>query len=97
MSNHTPGPWTLSEMTKKGKRHLSVDNEWEEFASVYVKVGKSVSSEGEANARLIRAAPELFSALVGMLEATALSRRENVQLSRTEAERVLHKLFEENQ
>lgn len=73
MSKHTPGPWSIREVSKHG---TSVDG----FVGVGVawcganttvgnKGAHSISeSEAEANARLIAAAPELLDALTRMLK-----------------------------
>jgi hypothetical protein len=75
MSNtkHTPGPWELK--MPKGNRpsaRISGDG-WEDFAKVFTRTtfeGESKlhdCEEGEANARLIAAAPELLETLKDMV------------------------------
>lgn len=77
MSKHTPGPWAYRKITRKQeweidtKRCPNLGHEsWTGMSVVFgcdddPKMGKVV---GEANARLIAAAPELLEALEGMLE-----------------------------
>lgn len=72
MSAHTPGPWhysrldewTHSVVTKHGKLLDGSDNCW-----AIASVNKNREPEHEANARLISAAPDLLSAVRGLLDA----------------------------
>ena len=62
MSNkHTPGPWRKSIPVGHGKASTILDSSREQYrlADVYW----TPSGDGEANARLIAAAPELLEAL----------------------------------
>lgn len=74
MSKHTPGPWTIGEVSYK-KQRVDIDSlcsdpklghqEWHGLARAYGS--KEMPEEGSAtmlaNARLIAAAPELLAAL----------------------------------
>ncbi len=64
-SKHTPGPWVLGALRREFRQinAVSCEQPWEEFASVAVKLDGIPSKEGEANARLIAAAPDLLEAL----------------------------------
>lgn len=62
MAKHTPGPWHVHTMkSKAGFRIDSAGDEWQWLAEVFQAPDKE--SEGEANARLIAAAPEMLEAL----------------------------------
>ncbi len=61
MKKHTPGPWKLGRLGKS-TQHIDGDL-WSSFCKVYVVVGGEKNQEGEANARLIAAAPEMFALL----------------------------------
>ena len=66
---HTPGPWRIQEQIDKetGMVYLSGHN-WGYFAGVIVEMdGGFPSKEGQANARLIAAAPELMEALKALI------------------------------
>ena len=62
-ANHTPGPWNLGEEIDNF-RSISVPL-WSEFANVVVRLEDDDRPyfRGEANARLIAAAPDLLEAL----------------------------------
>lgn len=66
---HTPGPWILSDTTKAGNRKVSGYG-WDYFANVTVRMDGTAANceEGEANARLIAAAPDLLAALKAIVE-----------------------------
>jgi hypothetical protein len=59
---HTPGPWQLSRNQRNTKARIS-GKEWEWFARIWVSIDGEPSPEGEANARLIAAAPDMLAAL----------------------------------
>lgn len=59
---HTPGPWRLERPRSGHKIHVSGFG-WLRFARVWAEVGGQPNAEGEANARLIAAAPEMLEAL----------------------------------
>lgn len=66
MSKHTPGPWTLGSTRNQG-RYISGEG-WAELAHVVTVLSYGNGSlrkdhTGEANARLIAAAPELLAVL----------------------------------
>jgi hypothetical protein len=69
MSGHTPGPWALN--TDGPFAYLNGNPNaacpWFKFASVVVRVNDEPCLEGEANARLIAAAPELLRVARNML------------------------------
>lgn len=64
-SKHTPGPWAV----KKGSRYsrtggFSIDSHghWLELATIFAHIAEETNHLGEANARLIAAAPDLLAA-----------------------------------
>lgn len=70
---HTPGPWDISRRDPDewdedyrgfdGPDFVEVGSrKWESFALVAVKCNGDEDEEGEANARLVAAAPELLAA-----------------------------------
>lgn len=77
---HTPGPWTIGEMYTTGghgyEGYAPVSGDgWVAFAKVAVSLDGEPSGEGEANAKLIAAAPRLLSAAmaaVTVMEAVGL-------------------------
>jgi hypothetical protein len=71
MSKHTPGPWELSEAQYKDgfgtyRRVEQVEQFGDVVASVCIRhaVNHTLNACGDANARLIAAAPELLEMLV---------------------------------
>lgn len=61
---HTPGPWRVDMAEVTARDTVGIDGPgWKSFAEVYVRVGGRSSPEGEANAKLIAAAPDLLEAL----------------------------------
>ena len=58
---HTPGPWRFDGI-EDGEMRLSAES-WGWFARVCIEVDEAPSNEGQANARLIAAAPDLLAAL----------------------------------
>lgn len=69
MSGHTKGPWTTS-ASKRGQTHLNGLN-WSKFAKVVTRLrgtalDDACNNEGNANARVMAAAPELLEALKRM-------------------------------
>lgn len=68
-SEHTPGPWLLSDDPDSTSRHVCQDNE---ARSLIAKVSKwegsaNYTAAGTANASLISAAPDLLDALSEIL------------------------------
>lgn len=61
-SKFTPGPWK-AERSKSGSKVRISGHGWFRFARVWVEVADQRSEEGEANARLIAAAPDMLAAL----------------------------------
>lgn len=65
MLKHTPGPWHFHK--KESEAAFRIDakgDEWQELATVYqVPPYTHLMEQGEANARLIAAAPEMLDAL----------------------------------
>jgi hypothetical protein len=66
MSKHTPGPWEFYQRAGEGEDHkgfrVTTGNpRWWAIATIMPVDGAGV--EGEANARLIAAAPDLLAAL----------------------------------
>lgn len=70
-TNHTKGPWHVhANKSSLGFRIDSAGNEWQGLAEIYQAPG--LEAEGEANAHLISAAPELLMSAkltYSMLEA----------------------------
>lgn len=67
MRGHTPAPWTTRPI---GDGRVAIDGQhWVEFATVVVEVEEMAYREGEANARLIAAAPDLLASCKALLEA----------------------------
>lgn len=64
MPTHTPGPWTYQHV-EDSWNHVAAEN----GARAVAKVFGAGSGAGEANARLIAAAPALLEALVQAEEA----------------------------
>lgn len=62
---HTPGPWQLGEEGGILEGHTPIDAAgWEGLAQVVTKMEfDGYNAEGQANARLIAAAPDLLAAL----------------------------------
>ena len=77
-TKHTPGPWRarVYQATEGHVAELSVDSEdWKDLARVFVQEDDRFSDEpllgsGEANARLIAAAPDLLAALEELMSCT---------------------------
>ena len=73
---HTPGPWTTIEAKNfylgyPGTVEIHAPD-WDALAVVHVETNGKPSEEGEANARLITAAPDLLEVLRSL---TAVARR----------------------
>lgn len=64
MSDHTPGPWTFGMSKPEYGDCIPIDRKgrWMSLAVVNLGPTKTTREEGEANARLIMAAPELLDA-----------------------------------
>ena len=69
MSKHTPGPWTVGAIpvrtgpNNSGRDILSADGETVATVIGVGHVGTSMGAAGDADARLIAAAPDLLEAL----------------------------------
>lgn len=63
MTNHTPGPWAVSQNNPRLVKHLS--------GPVLAECGPVNAEEAQANARLIAAAPELLGALTSLMTRAA--------------------------
>ena len=67
-ARHTPGPWTVTRVSKSTiLKDIYVSASPERIARVVVPATASSISEYEANARLIAAAPDLLEALQNLL------------------------------
>jgi hypothetical protein len=66
---HTPGPWRLSDKNNGWRGIDSVPGRWVSLAGVAVDMDGKPHLDGEANAALIAAAPELADALKAALFA----------------------------
>lgn len=73
MKKHTPGPWKARPFTvaKGCIEEMVIDSgNWKEMAIVFVQEEDGdLLGDGEANARVMAAAPELLAALEGLLQA----------------------------
>ena len=68
MTKHTPGPWILVKAPRSRTWELSAQG-WKQFANVYGNTDPELNRQGEANARLIAAAPDLLEALKAIRQA----------------------------
>lgn len=77
-TKHTPGPW-IYKFNKTREKYKIDGLRWEGFARVYAHTRDAITGkitnqeEGEANARLIAAAPELLEALQLALKTLKLN------------------------
>lgn len=85
MSAHTKGPWVIS---GGGSLHLSVLSQDDEQTIADVWFIRRDPEEGNANARLIAAAPELLEALRQLLHSSGLDERAAAQMA---AHAAIHK------
>ena len=67
MSPHTPGPWRVVEEDLRGGRHYSIAAN--AMPDGYVMDGIHEDDNGEANATLMAAAPDLLAALEYVMSA----------------------------
>ena len=70
--SHTPGPWRVNESKISGKENISdlteiVGPQRNGSQRLIAKMYGCALPEGQANARLIAAAPELYEALVDLI------------------------------
>jgi hypothetical protein len=78
MTAHTPGPWTARTYSAtKGKvEEVSINSSrWKEMAIVFVQEEGDLLGNGEANARLMAAAPDLLAACERLLMSADASWR----------------------
>jgi len=74
-ATHTPEPWEIDfDDVRDGSVAIghpsnNSDESWHAFARVVIEMDGKPSLEGQANADLIVAAPELLSALVDLIQA----------------------------
>ena len=69
MNKHTPGPWTVTRVSKSTiLKDLYVSASPERVARVVLPATANSIDEYEANARLIAAAPDLLEALKGFMD-----------------------------
>ena len=68
MTQHTPEPWTIRRELTADAHSIEIDApSWAAIATVVVRINGDSSLSGEANARLIAAAPKLLAALGAMV------------------------------
>lgn len=70
---HTPGPWRLDRDYDANEGHIGITSadgprEWRGLAQVVVDLEGDPYTEGEANAHLIAAAPDMAEALEMLLQ-----------------------------
>lgn len=68
LTTHTAGPWKAVKLSASRTWKLDAHG-WKNFAEVYGNVDRKLNAEGEANARLIAAAPELLESLRDLVGA----------------------------
>ena len=72
-AKHTPGPWVVEDERYHGPNWAIIGSAdtagWHAFVRVAVQLDNKPSDEGEANARLIAAAPDLLAALQFVMSA----------------------------
>ena len=61
-AKHTAGPWEIHS-TNNGFTRIDANPRWYDFVRVVTELDGAPSLEGQANARLIAAAPDLLAAL----------------------------------
>jgi hypothetical protein len=64
MSEHTPGPWAV----ERGPDGYEIVSRSPHLSASVAGISARHSPTGDADARLIAAAPELLAALIGMVE-----------------------------
>ena len=75
-TKHTPGPWSIGALVSFDGDDNEISSVeisgfgWRQFAKCIVKYGNEESEEGQANAQLIAAAPDLLEALETLLNAS---------------------------
>lgn len=76
---HTPGPWIVGKQSKKLTYRLIDAKNWGSLAKVVVRMeGASENNkQGEANAHLIAAAPDMFRVLELILNSDMAQREED--------------------
>ncbi len=82
---HTPGPWHAANANEPKILHafvISNDDGFGIIATVNLHRGKDAPSEGESNARLIAAAPDLLAALKAVV---AIADRKTVEFDAARA------------
>ena len=92
--SHTPGPWVIeTDEDAPGEVYISAraaNPEWWQFARVWVAVEGEPEPDGEANARLIAAAPEMYEApkiaveYIGKIDGTMAFTRPDERLTATD-------------
>lgn len=66
---YTPGPWNYRESLASGNNFIYAGGKKEAIAGVLRYVSEDGGTEGDANARLIAAAPELLAAAHKIVES----------------------------
>ncbi len=67
---HTPGPWEARRVNHKGGTRWDIGRSeaGPSYTVAQTLKGRKVSTENDANARLIAASPDLFAALLGWIQ-----------------------------
>lgn len=69
-TQHTPGPWTKNVLrVKGGKKAVFNSADYSRFAECWITLSGTRDPEGEANARLIAAAPTMYEGIGDFLAA----------------------------
>lgn len=76
MIAHTPGPWRIWKVSDSAWEICEPDNPRRHSHFCRVSVGNMWGAEGEANAHLIAAAPDLLEALQAIIDANSLEGKE---------------------
>ena len=66
--SHTPGPWVVTQLARINARSVVVDADEGRRRIAKIALSATLPETDQANARLIAAAPELLSALEGLLD-----------------------------
>lgn len=92
MTKHTPGPWQYAAKLSGSENHKGYYIGSEGWALGFVQPGDENGELGEANARLIAAAPELLEALGLLRDAVQLGEPTGIAAAWATANHLLKEL-----